>query len=341
MAVVSAWAGIESGSDEPARVSRPRRSDTATVGATLRPTDDTAASAGATRRMRRQQRPIIGSLDSAGVVLQRNMREIVVGSAWILVPSVALNLIATTLAFDRFRTFRGSTISIPELFGGRKSASTVEDLLWYLGLVVTSLTACLVGGYVATLVVRRQLGLTMRIRGGYRAMLPRLPALLVAWLLGHVWFPFVALILAKAESTALPALIVFGAPVLLVLATMTVCAAPAIVIERLSPIAGLRRALHLGRANFAMLFGFVVGSVAIGVLVQYGIAYLPRLLQATGLLTFGRFGWLIEGVAGQLGRLISTPLIAVATALVYLEVRMTTEGMDLVLDANRAFGARP
>lgn len=336
MAVVSAWAGIESGASEPSQRRAPRGSDAAHPGGS--PGNGNAITP---RRMRRQQRPVIGSLDAAGALMQRNMREIVVGSAWILVPSVALNLIATTLAFDRFRTFRGSTISIPELFGGRKSASTVEDLLWYLGLVVTSLTASLVGGYVATLVVRRQLGLPMRIRGGYRAMLPRLPALLVAWLLGHAWFPFVALLLANVSSDVLPALVVFGSPVLLVLATMTICASPAIVVERLGPLAGLRRAWRLGKANFSMLFGFVAASVAIGVLVQYGIAYLPRLLQATGLLTFGRFGWLIEGVAGQLGRLISTPLIAVASVLVYLEVRMTTEGMDLVLDADRAFGANP
>jgi len=335
MAVVSAWAGIESGSNEPTAAPRPRGSDRPAPGA-AGPNDDVGAMP--SRRMRRQQRPIIGSLDSAGAMLQRNMREIVVGSAWILVPSVALNLFATTLAFDRFRTFRGSTISIPELFGGRESASSVEDLLWYLGLVVTSITACLVGGYVSTLVVRRQLGMPMRIRGGYRAMLPRLPALLVAWLLGHAWFPLVALILAKVDSTALPALIIFGGPFVLVLATMTLCASPAIVIERLGPLAGLRRAWRLGKANFGILFGFVASSVVIGVLVQYGIAYLPRLLQATGLLTFGRFGWLIEGVAGQLGRLMSTPLVAVATVLVYLEMRMTTEGMDLTLDADRAFG---
>ena len=336
MAVVSAWAGIESGAGEPAAGRAASGSDVASAGSNGR--GGSTVGVATPRRMRRQQRPIIGSLDAAGSVVQRNMREIVVGSTWILVPSVALNLIATTLAFDRFRTFRGSTISVPELFGGRKSASSVEDLLWYLGLVVTSLTACLVGGYVATLVVRRQLGLPMRIRDGYRAMLPRLPALLTAWLFGHAWFPFVALLLGNVDSDALPAFVILGGPVLLVLATMTVCVSPAIVVERLGPFAALRRAWRLGKANFSVLFGFVTASVAIGVLVQYGIAYLPRLLQATGLLTFGRFGWLIEGVAGQLGRLISTPLIAVASVLAYLEVRMTTEGMDLVLDADRAFG---
>lgn len=53
-----------------------------------------------------------------------------------------------------------------------------------------------------------------------------------------------------------------------------------------------------------MLFGFVVTSVLIGLLVQYGMAYLPRLLQATDLVSFGRFGWLIEGAAGQRGRMV-------------------------------------
>jgi hypothetical protein len=289
--------------------------------------------------MRRQQRPIIGSLDGAGVVVQRNFREFVLGSAWIVLPSVALNLVATSLAFDRYRTFRGSTISIPELFGGEARTSSVEDLLWYLGVVTTGLVACLVGGYVATLVVRRQLGLPLRIGSGYRAMVPRLPSLLIAWLIGHCWFPLVILLMANVASTAAAPLIIFGAPVVLIASTMTVCASPVIVIERLGPIKGLRRAWGLARSNFGLLFGFVVGSVLIGILVQYGIAYLPRLLQTTKLVSFGRFGWLIEGVAGQLGRLMSAPLIAIATVLVYLEIRMTMEGMDIVLDADRAFGA--
>ena len=352
MLFVSSWAGIESGSDQPALGSPTSASTSVSVSvSTSTPSParnvESARSTSAgpstnvgTRRIRRQQRPVIGSLDGSGVFVQRNFREFVLGSALILLPSVALDLLATTLAFDRYRTFRGSSFSIPELFGGAKSASSIENLLWYLGLIVSSLVAALVGGYVATLVVHRQLGVPLRISSGYRAMLPRLPALLTAWLIGHCWFPFVALALAAIDSAALRPLLVVGGPVLMLASTMTVCASPAIVIEKLGPIRGLRRSWNLGRASFGVLFGFVTASIIIGSLVQYGVAYLPRLLQATKLLSFGRFGWLIEGAAGQLGRLMSTPLVAVATVLVYLEVRMTMEGMDIVLDADRAFGGQ-
>ncbi len=290
------------------------------------------------RRLRRQPRPIIGSLDGAGVLVQRKMREVVLGAAWILLPGVLLNLVATSLAFDRYQTFKGSTVSIPELLGGEKAATGIEELLWYVGLVINSLAACLVGGYVAMLAVRWRMGLSVRIRIGYRTVLPRLPALMIAWLIGHCWFPVVAVVLGRVSTSSLAPLAILGAPLVLVAATMTLVVAPAIVVEGLGPIAGLRRGWRLARGSFATFFAFVVCSVLIGLLVQYGIAYLPRLLQATGLVTFGRFGWLIEGVAGQLGRLISTPLVAVATAFVYLETRMTNEGMDLVLDADRAFG---
>ena len=290
------------------------------------------------RRLRRQPRPVIGSLDGAGVLVQRKMREVVLGAAWILLPGVLLNLVATSLAFDRYQTFKGSTVSIPELLGGEKAATGIEELLWYVGLVINSLAACLVGGYVAMLAVRWRMGLSVRIRIGYRAVLPRLPALMIAWLIGHCWFPVVAVVLGRVSTSSVAPLAILGAPLVLVAATMTLVVAPAVVVEGLGPIAGLRRGWRLARGSFGTFFAFVVCSVLIGLLVQYGIAYLPRLLQATGLVTFGRFGWLIEGVAGQLGRLISTPLVAVATAFVYLETRMTNEGMDLVLDADRAFG---
>jgi hypothetical protein len=273
-------------------------------------------------------------------MVQRGFREVVAGSAFIILPGVALTLMATTLTFDRYQTLKGSVVSVPELFSGRRAATGVEELLAYVGLALNNLAACLVGGYVATLVVRRQTGVALSIRAGYRAMLPRLHVLFIAWVIGHCWIPLAGLTLAHVRGSGWLPLIVFGAPIAVVLSTMTVLAAPAIVVERLGPLKGLGRSWRLARLNFRTLFAFVIGSAVIGLLVQYGIAYLPRLMQAVGLISFGRFGWLIEGVAGQLGRLVSVPLVAAATAFVYLELRMTKEGMDIVIDADRAFGPR-
>lgn len=279
----------------------------------------------------------MGSLDSGGVFVQRHAREVVVGSALIILPGVVLTLIATTLSFDRYQSLKGSVVSVPELVGGQRAATGIEDIVLAIGLLLSNLAACLVGGYVATLVVRRQMGAAVTMHAGYRALAPRLPALLVAWLVGHCWLPLAWLALSRVRGGGVVTLIVLGVPAVLLLVTCTLLVAPVIVIERLGPFAAIRRSVRLARTDFGALYGFAFCSVVIGLVVQYGIAYLPRLLQATGLLTFGRFGWLIEGVTGQLGRLVSIPLVAAATAYVYVEVRMSREGMDLVIDADRAF----
>jgi hypothetical protein len=326
---VSSWAGIESVPETGAGAASP--------GVTA-----SGASGGSPRRrwrLRRQPRPVLGSLDTAGVLVQRHAREVIVGSAWILLPGLVVGLVATTLAFDRYQSLHGAAVSVPELLGGQQAATGVEELLWFVGVVIGSLAACLVGGFVATLVVQHSTEQPLRVRAGYRTLAPRLPALTIAWLLGHAWFPLVVLLLHHVSGGGLALLAVFGSPLVLVAVAFTLLAAPAIVIEGLGPIGGLRRAWRLARARFGLLFRFVLASIVIGLLVQYGIAYLPRLLQATGLISFGRFGWLIEGVAGQLGRLISTPLVATATAIVYLDVRMAAEGMDLLVDAELAFGS--
>ena len=55
-------------------------------------------------------------------------------------------------------------------------------------------------------------------------------------------------------------------------------------------------------------------------------------------MTFGSFGWLFEGVAGQLAQLLTIPLVALATAAFYVQLRVHAEGMDLV--ARRRSGVR-
>ena len=331
---VSSWAGIES-DPEPTRTGT---GPTDTRPANAGPAATSGVMRGRPWRLRRQPRPVLGSLDAAGVLVQRHAREFVVGSAWILLPGIAIGLVATTLAFDRYQSLKGAAISVPELLGGQQAATGVEELLWYVGLAIASLAACIVGGFVATLVVQHSRDQPLSVGAAYRALVARVPALAFAWLLGHAWFPLVLVLLGNVAGTGFVVLAVLASPLVVVAVTFTLLAAPSIVVEGLGPIGGLRRAWRLARTRFGLLFGFVCASVIIGLLVQYGIAYLPRLLQATGLVSFGRFGWLIEGMAGQLGRLVSTPLIATATALVYLEVRMTAEGMDLVVEADRAFG---
>src|SRR6185437_1281841 len=108
-------------------------------------------------------------------------------------------------------------------------------------------------------------------------------------------------------------------------------------IEQTGALDGLRRAMRLARARLGACFGFVCAAGTVGLALRFGITFLPRLAESTGLVTFGSLGWLFEGVAGQLAQLLTIPLVALATAAFYVQLRVHTEGMDLVLAADRAF----
>ncbi len=80
-------------------------------------------------------------------------------------------------------------------------------------------------------------------------------------------------------------------------------------------------------------------SAVVGLALRFGITFLPRLAEATGLVTFGSWRLaLLEGVAGQLAQLLTIPVVGLATVAFYVQLRVHAEGLDLVLAADRAFG---
>jgi hypothetical protein len=323
---VNAWAGIES----TAEISAPSRTNApgavASAHVTLVP-------------LRRQQRPVLGAIDIAGHILARHFRTVVVGSAAILLPGLAMNLIASSLAFDRARSLSNVVSSLPEMLGAGRAATGVESVLWYLSTVINSLAAALVGGYVTTLVIQHQIGIVPSARTAFSALFRRLPVLFLAWLIGHVWIIGGAMILGRTRSNS-TGLIVLGAGVAFTMLIHTILVSPAIIAEGIGPFAGLKRSWKMARRQPSTVSGFVIATMLVGSFVQYGITLLPRALNATGFVPLGRFSWAFESVAGQLGRMIGVPLIAMATAQIYLELRMTTEGMDLIAQADRSFPVR-
>ena len=93
--------------------------------------------------------------------------------------------------------------------------------------------------------------------------------------------------------------------------------------------------------RFGAAFGFVVACSVLAVLLFSFIAFLPQLAEATGLVTFGSYMWLVQGVTTQLALLVVIPFTAIATTQLYLQIRVHAEGLDLVVAADRAFGRRP
>jgi hypothetical protein len=299
--------------------------------------DVRAARATPVMRLRRHQRPVLGPLDSAGATLQQHAREVLLGPALLLVPVAVLNLVVSNLVYDDFASFDDAAVSLPEFVGGVQSASGVETLLAYIGIVTGSLAVSLVGGYLTVLVLRQANGLPVTIGACLRGMLRRLPALLLAWAVGHSWFVLASLALVRLSAEDLAPLMLLAVPLGLFLVMSTALVSPVIVAERAGFVRGLRRSARLVRLRFGAVCGFVALSVLLGGGLRLMITWTPQLVEQSGILTFGRSSWLVEGVAGQLAPLVVAPWIALATANLYLQVRMDAEGMDLMVEGDRAF----
>jgi len=123
------------------------------------------------------------------------------------------------------------------------------------------------------------------------------------------------------------------------LAVMTwfLVTAPVIGAERVGPIQAMRRSVRLVNRRFwnvlgAALLGFLVES-----LFSFAIGAAPELIS----LFIGTEGidWILPAVFNVITALITMPYVAAVTVLIYLDLRIRTEGLDLELRAGEAFPA--
>lgn len=277
---------------------------------------------------------MLGALDGGGTVLQRRGRDVLVGSSLLLVPLVALNLWSTVLAFDR----DGSTTLTA--FGGDEVGTGIEDVAAMLVVVFASLAAAVVGYFASTILIGDRFGSHIGMWTAMRSTLKRLHLIIVAWAIGHFWVPFLATWALASRSSEIGARLTLVLPTAALAATATLFVIPVMVAERTGPLRALKRSWRLARIRFGPAFGFVLSATLLGGLLLLGIASLPALAESAGFVTFGAYDWLAQGIAGQLGVIIVVPLIALATAQMYIEVRLDAEGMDIALDADLAFGRR-
>jgi hypothetical protein len=162
--------------------------------------------------------------------------------------------------------------------------------------------------------------------------------LVFTWLLTHWWAVLLALLVVSEPEVA-AALAIFGVPFLVLCTACVILTGPVVMTEGLG-VSSIGRGYRLARTRFGASFMFVVVCGLLGGLLFGFISELPVLLEQTGLITFGSIGYLVQGVTSQLALLVVIPLSALATAQLYLQLRMSAEGADLVLAADRAFGRR-
>ena len=123
------------------------------------------------------------------------------------------------------------------------------------------------------------------------------------------------------------------------LAVMTwfLVTAPVIGAERIGPIAAMRRSARLVSRRFWNVLGAALLAFLVETLFVYAISLVPWVAS----LFLGTEGvaWVIPAAAGLVSQLITMPFVASVTVLIYLDLRVRTEGLDLELRAGEAFPA--
>jgi hypothetical protein len=79
----------------------------------------------------------------------------------------------------------------------------------------------------------------------------------------------------------------------------------------------------------ALLTGVVATALA------QALSFAPQML---GLLIGLDVGWIFLGIGAAMASLLVMPMVAASSVLIYLDLRVRTEGLDLELDVQRVFG---
>lgn len=280
-------------------------------------------------------------LDGAFKLLAANWRAILIVTAIFVVPMQLLSayLQRGVLGAGLLEVFTDPTAA-EALF---QAGGTGEDVAALLSFLNGVLLTPLVTGAVAAVVATSYLGGTADAGTALRSALRRWWALIAAWILLVLActapLMVAAAVIGVTAVMGLPVVLVVVLGILLVLGALAAAlaigsmfagAAPAIVVEQLGAIAGLRRSARLLRPRLLPVIGIVVlASLLISVL-SMALGGIP---QIAGLLIGDRFGWVLVAVGGALAGLITTPLLAIVVTLLYFDGRVRQEALDLRLTA--------
>ena len=119
---------------------------------------------------------------------------------------------------------------------------------------------------------------------------------------------------------------------------LSVASAPIIGAEDVGPFAAVSRAWRLAGRRFFPVLGLTLLSGLVVSLVGQVLLILPTVIA---LVIGDDLGWLLLAVGGSLAGMLTTALQAGTATLIYLDLRVRTEGLDIELAAVEHFGPRP
>ncbi len=208
-------------------------------------------------------------------------------------------------------------------------------------VLLTFIVQAILAGLLAPIIARGVGGQQISAGDAWRATRPRLPSLLLATLLvllaGLGPLLIVGIIAGAAALAGAPAA-VYGILVLLGLvalvltiwfSTMLSLVTPVVVLENESPARALARSWRLVARSFWRVFGITL-LAGIIVAVAGGILQLP--FTVIGAVSGSGIGGTVILVIGTIAAgTVTRPITAGVTVLLYVDMRMRKEGLDLAL----------
>ncbi|MEU8570111.1 glycerophosphoryl diester phosphodiesterase membrane domain-containing protein [Streptomyces pathocidini] len=281
-------------------------------------------------------------LDGAIATIRVHWRTVLPISIGIAAISEAINVVATGLWFtdtESIKTLENHTSpTFSEVLDVARDGMVGGAVTGLIGLLAAFLATSL----LTTVISKAILGRPTSITETWRATAPRLPQLLALFFL---LFLLIAAVLAvgvgpgailagtgnREGGAALIALGTFVALVAIVwLWTRFSLAIPALVLEKQSALASLRRSAKLVRGSWWRIFGIQLLTSLLAFLLAAAIA-VPATVINFGL---GDRLWpslIVTGIASVIASTATLPLNANVIALLYTDQRIRRESLDLEL----------
>jgi hypothetical protein len=250
-------------------------------------------------------------LDGAFKLFKANARAIATVVVVLVVPFQIIGALATRNILGG----RGllSAINDPSVGSG----STRSSQLWasLAVYVINLLLLPFVAGAIAKIVASSYVGEELTGRQALKAMWHKAGSLFAAW---WIWHPIEFIGLALCVFPGLAWM------------TMFVMVAPAIVIEDLGPIKGLKRSWRLAKRRYWSTLGIAL----LAGLMAYVLGQILSAAPTFGGLFIGlRWGWILLAAGSSAVAILVTPLVSIVATLLYFDARIRTEGFDLQLIA--------
>jgi len=300
-------------------------------------------------------------LDGAFTSIRRNPKATLGIAAVVLTISGIITTILELFLLSQLglRTGSGQALTGAQLAG--MLAVVIPSGL--TALVLAFIVQILLTGLLAAVVGRSVLGGRTTAGEAWRIARPRLPALLLATLLAALaligpWAGLAALLIlsgaAGAPGGLVIAVLLLGAIACVVVDvwfwTMFSMSAAAVVLECRGPAQALGRSWRLVRGSFWRVFGTLLLAALI-VLVASSVLRLPFTVISAALSSGSAplaqaiqpsvASLVIGAVGGIVAGAITQPISADVTVLLYVDLRMRREGLDLALQNATSDGQPP